>query len=63
MEQKKVKVKIPIAKEDDRQILAGILVKNMLPVTPVRDYYTTAKGTKSTSMQYYLIVEAEVFDG
>lgn len=63
MEQKKVKVKIPVAKEEDRQTLAGILVKNMIPVAPARDYYTTAKGTKSTAMQYFLVIEAEVADG
>ncbi|MBR3741001.1 MAG: hypothetical protein IKN04_11205 [Clostridia bacterium] len=62
MEQKKVKVRIPVAKEEDRQTLAGILVKNMIPVSPARDYYTTAAGKKSTAMQYYLIIEAEVQD-
>ena len=62
MEQKKTKVRIAIGREEDRQTLAGILVKNMIPVTPVRDYKTTAKGTKSTVMQYYLVIEAEVYD-
>lgn len=62
MEQKKIKVRIPIGREEDRQIIAGILVKNMIPVTPARDYKTTAKGTKSTAMQYFLVIEAEVYD-
>ena len=59
MEQRKVKVRIPINREEDRATVAGILAKNMIQVTPVKAYKTTASGKKSTAMQYCLVIEVE----
>lgn len=60
MEQKKVKVRIPIAKEEDREKVGGILIKNGIAVEPRKDYRLTKTGKPSNSMQFFLAVEAEV---
>lgn len=63
MEQpKKVKVRIQIAREDDREKVGGILIKNGIAVAPMKDYRLTKDGKKSNSLQYFLVVEAEAVD-
>lgn len=54
-----MKVKIQIAKEDDREKVAGILVKNGIAVAPVRDYAKTKSGQQAKNIITYLVIDAE----
>ncbi len=53
------KVLIPVASEQDRQTMAGILVKNMIPVRPVRTKLRKKDGTLGNTVGYFLQVELE----
>ena len=52
-------VLIPVANEADRQTMAGILVKNMIPVRPVRAKLKKKDGTIGNTVGYFLQVELE----
>lgn len=53
------KVLIPIASEQDRQTVAGILVKNFIAVRPVKIPRKKKDGTPGNSTTYALQVELE----
>lgn len=59
MEQKKVKARLAIAREEDREKVAGILVKNGIAVAQIKDYGITKNGEKAKTMKFFLVVEAE----
>ena len=50
-------IKIKIAKEEDRETLAGILVKNGYGVKCAKDYKTTRDGKQGKAMEYFLLIE------
>lgn len=57
------KVLIPIASEQDRQTVAGILVKNFIAVRPVKIPRKKKDGTPGNSTVYALQVELEKAQG
>lgn len=50
-------IKIKIAKEEDRETLAGILAKNGYGVKCAKDYRITRDGKQSKAMEYFLLIE------
>lgn len=56
-------VLIPIASEQDRQTVAGILVKNFIAVRPVKIPRKKKDGTPGNSTAYALQVELEKAQG
>ena len=50
-------IKIKIAKEEDRETLAGILAKNGYGVKCAKDYKTTRDGKPGKAMEYFLVIE------
>lgn len=49
-------IRINIAKEDDRAIVAGILAKNGYAVKGVKDYKTTKDGKIGKTLGFFLVV-------
>lgn len=56
-------VLIPIVSEQDRQTVAGILVKNFIAVRPVKIPRKKRDGTPGNSTAYALQVELEEAQG
>lgn len=50
-------IKIKIAKEEDRETMAGILAKNGYGVKCAKDYKTTREGKVGKAMEYFLLIE------
>lgn len=50
-------IKIKIAKEEDRETMAGILAKNGYGVKCAKDYKTTRDGKQGKAMEYFLVIE------
>lgn len=50
-------VKLKIAKEEDRETIAGILAKNGYGVKCAKDYKLTREGKPGKAMEYFLLIE------
>ena len=56
MDQNPKTIRLNISKAEDRKTVAAILFDNGYPVKPLKDYKRKSDGSKTSTVQYFLVV-------